>query len=331
MARTRILTGALLAGVLSLSAACGGDSGGQASDTASKGGTTALSVGVTGLTTDAPLYIADKMGWFKEEGLNVEISTAGGAAAVIPSLVNGERQIGAGNLISIIKATEQGIGIRAVAVQNLAAASENDTKHITSAILVPQDSPIKSGADLAGKTIAVNALKSLGDLTIKATLEKNGVNPDSLKFIELPFPDMIAAAAAKRVDAIWEVEPFVTAGKNAGLRPVVYNFVGTAPEFPIGAYFTTEKFASKNEKVVEKFKSVIDRATKYAQENPDAVREIVQTYTKIPPPAAEAMALPNLATSLDKANVKLLGELMLKYGLTEKLPNLDDIFSTVYK
>jgi NitT/TauT family transport system substrate-binding protein len=328
MSRKNLVAPALaLSAALLLVSACGSSDDGEAGDGAEA---THLSVGVTGLTTDAPLYIAQKMGWFKEAGLDVEINTAGGAASVIPSLVNGERQVGAGNLISTIKATEQGIEMQAIAVQNLAAQSVDDTDHVTSAILVPKDSPIQSAADLGGATVAVNALSSLGDLTIRATAEKAGVDPSSLKFMELPFPDMIGAAAANRVDAVWEVEPFVTAGLNAGLRAVAYNFEETAPEFPIGTYFTTREFAKKNPDTVAKFKSAVDRATEYAMANPDAVREIVLDYTKIPPAAAETMALPNLATSLDKKNVQLLGDLMLKYGLSEKLPDLDGIFGPVY-
>ena len=319
----------LAAGVLLLGTACGSsDREGGAGET--DDGLTPLSVGVTGLTTDAPLYIAQKMGWFEDAGLDVEIDTAGGAASVIPSLVNGERQIGAGNLISTIQATAQGIPMKAVAVQNVAAASEADTEHITSAILVPADSPIQNAADLAGATVAVNALNSLGDLTIKATVEAAGADPDGVEFIEMGFPDMIAAADTGRVEAVWEVEPFVTAGLAAGLRAVAYNFEAAAPEFPIGTYFTTEDFAAENPEALESFRSVIDRATEYATENPDAVREIVLEYTQIPPAAAEQMALPNLVTSLDEEKVELLGELMVRYGLADEVPDLAAIFGDVY-
>jgi len=129
---------------------------------------------------------------------------------------------------------------------------------------------------------------------------------------------------------VWEVEPFVTAGLAAGLRAVAYNFEAAAPEFPIGTYFTTEDFAAENPEALESFRSVIDRATEYATENPDAVREIVLEYTQIPPAAAEQMALPNLVTSLDEEKVELLGELMVRYGLADEVPDLAAIFGDVY-
>ena len=56
-----------------------------------------------------------------------------------------------------------------------------------------KDGPIKSGKDLEGKTIAVNTLKNICEVTIKASLEKEGVDVDKLKFTEVPFPDMLAA------------------------------------------------------------------------------------------------------------------------------------------
>ncbi|GEL25287.1 hypothetical protein PSU4_42410 [Pseudonocardia sulfidoxydans NBRC 16205] len=308
-------------------AACGSGSG-SGSGSAE---TTALTVGIVGLTTDAPLYLADQKGWFAEQGLTVDISTGGGAAAIIPSLVNGERQVGTGNLISVLKANTQGLPLQAIAGQNNSASSLEDTAHITSAVVVPADSPITTEADLKGRTIAVNSLNGLGDLTIKATLERDGVDPSGLKFVEMQFPDMSAAVSAGRIDAAWLVEPYMTAGLDAGLRPVLYNFEGPALDFPIGVYFATRQFVSENPETVRTFRTVIDRATDYAKANPDETRAVVASYTKIPPATLQKMALPNYSPTLDKDKVALLGELMVRYGVVDRTPDLDGTMGPVYQ
>ncbi|MGD9987263.1 ABC transporter substrate-binding protein [Pseudonocardia sp.] len=316
-----------LAALTTTIAACGSGSGSGSST----GETTKLTVGIVGLTTDAPLYLANQKGWFAEQGLTVDISTGGGAAAIIPSLVNGERQIGTGNLISVLKANTQGLPLQAIAGQNNAASSIDDKAHITSAVIVPADSPIRTEADLKGSTIAVNTLNGLGDLTIKATLERDGIDPSGLKFVEMQFPDMAAAALAGRIDAAWLVEPYMTAGLDAGLRPVLYNFEGPALDFPIGVYFATRQFVSANPETVRKFKTVIDRATEYAKANPDETRAVVASYTKIPPATLQKMALPNYSATLDKDKVALLGQLMVRYGVVEKTPDLDGTMGPVYQ
>ena len=77
-------------------------------------------------------------------------------------------------------------------------------------ILVKGSSSIRTPADLAGKTIAVNALKGVGEVMIKAALKKVGVDPNSVKLLALPFPAMRSALNNGQVDAIWAPEPFVT-------------------------------------------------------------------------------------------------------------------------
>ena len=56
--------------------------------------------------------------------------------------------------------------------------------------------------DLAGKTIAVNALKGVGEIVIRAALSKLGVDRNSVKLVAMPFPAMRAALNNGQVDAI---------------------------------------------------------------------------------------------------------------------------------
>jgi NitT/TauT family transport system substrate-binding protein len=67
--------------------------------------------------------------------------------------------------------------------------------------VVTREASIRTAADLAGKRVAVNTLKNIGDTTIRASVRKAGGDPSSIKFVELAFPDMPAALQAGRVDA----------------------------------------------------------------------------------------------------------------------------------
>src|SRR5690606_41642285 len=64
-------------------------------------------------------------------------------------------------------------------------------------------------ADLAGRTVAVNALNNIGGLLISGALRKLGVDTTAIKFMEIGFPDANAALESGRVDAAYQTEPFL--------------------------------------------------------------------------------------------------------------------------
>ena len=69
---------------------------------------------------------------------------------------------------------------------------------------------ISKPEDLEGKTVAVNTLNNIAEVVVKAALEKKGVDPESLKLSEVPFPEMRPRWPRASVDAAFSIEPFVT-------------------------------------------------------------------------------------------------------------------------
>jgi NitT/TauT family transport system substrate-binding protein len=105
-------------------------------------------------------------------------------------------------------------------------------------------SSIKSYKDLAGKTIAVNSINNIGDVTISDVLARHGVNPATVKYVEMGFSEMPAALKQGRVDAIWANEPFLTGAKAEGARIIFSNFEEYDPKLTVAAYFTTKQYAT---------------------------------------------------------------------------------------
>src|SRR5207244_7352559 len=104
-------------------------------------------------------------------------------------------------------------------------------------IRVKGRSSIRTPADLAGKTIAVNALKGVGEVIIKAALKKVGVDPNSIHLLALPFPSMRSALNNGQVDAIWTPEPFLSQALNLdGARVVMAPGPTLGNFFPSGGY-----------------------------------------------------------------------------------------------
>jgi NitT/TauT family transport system substrate-binding protein len=187
---------------------------------------------------------------------------------------------------------------------------------------VPKDSPIKTAADLNGKTIAVNALKSVGDVTIREAARKAGADPSTFKFSEIDFPDMLTAVQQKRIDAIWEVEPFVTLAKSQGMRVIVEPFTGTEPNLTVSTWFASQSYISDHKDVIDRFVRAMNRSLEYSEAHPDAVRKVLPTFTSIKPDLATKIALPHFTTDLNVPSIELTAKLMKEFGITDAEPDV---------
>jgi NitT/TauT family transport system substrate-binding protein len=299
-------------------AACGDDDDGGGGG----GGPATLNVGVIPIADVAPLYLGIDKGFFEEQQLTIKPQLAEGGAAITPAVLSGDFQIGFSNTISLLIAASEDLPVQIISQGVLGGKTE---KEAWADLLVLKDGPIKQPKDLEGKTIAVNTLENICEVTIKASLEKDGVAVDTLKFTEVPFPDMNAALEAGRVDAACVVEPFVSQGKAGAARGIAPFYVRTAPDLTVATYFTSTQYAQQNPEVVDRFVEAMSKSLTYAESHPDEVRQVLLDYTEIPPEAAEQIKLPVWRTDLNEPTIEKLSELSEKYGLIEEQPDLDEL------
>ncbi len=299
-------------------AGCGGSgASGQAG-----GGPQTVQLGVIPIVDVAPVYLGMQQGFFADEGLSLELSSGRGGAAIIPGVVGGSLDIGFGNNTSLVLAASKGLPLQVVA-SGVYSTGEQGRDYVE--LLVSADSPIRSAADLEGKTVAVNTLQNLGDTSVRASVRKAGGDPGAVRFVEMPFPNMNAALAGGEIDAIWQVEPFLTLAKAQGHRVIASPLVDTKPGLMVSTYFTTEQYAQQNQDVVARFKAAIDRSLRYAQQHPQQVRRIIPSYLEVPPEVAADMVLPGWDPRIDKETFDVLVELGIRDGLLEQQPELDEL------
>src|SRR5689334_8371369 len=215
-----VVNAAVAALTVAALAACGGNSS-KAPPASSPGQVDKVNVGVIAIVDVAPIYLGKQKGFFSKHNIDLTLTTAQGGAVIVPAVVSGQYQFGFSNVTSLVLAKSRNLPVKMVS--NGVASTGQIGKDFGGTVVKP-DSPIKTAADLAGKTVAVNTLKNIGDTTVRATVRKAGGDPKAVKFVELAFPDMPAALQAGRVDAIFEVEPFVTAALGTGARMVAANY-----------------------------------------------------------------------------------------------------------
>jgi NitT/TauT family transport system substrate-binding protein len=280
---------------------------------------TKLTVAAIAIVDVAPLYLGKAKGFFTEQNLDLTVQNTQGGAQSVPGVVSGQYQIAFANVISLLLASAKGLPLKVIAAGNFSTGKPEDF----GGILVPAKSPVKAMRDLEGKTLSVNQINNIGGVTVRAAMRKAGGDPDKIKFIEIPFPEMPAALGQSRVDAAWVVEPFLTVARSQGATVLDWNFADTAPTLMIAAYFTTRDYAQNNPDVVKRFTAAMNKSLTYAADHPDEARGILLTYTKIEKPIADKLNLPLWTPQINRDSISALADLMVQDKLVTAKPDVD--------
>ena len=317
--RLHVLLAALTSAALAV-AGCGGDdkSGGGGGGSEQ----TKVKVGVLPISNVAPLYLGIEKGFFRDEKLEIEPAPAQSGNEIVTAMVSGDLQFAFLGYVPAASARGQGLPLKLIAnADNGAKTAEKEWTQL----MVTEGSPIRDAKDLEDKTIAVNALKGVGEVVIKAALDKRGVDPNSIKLLEVPFPEMPAALEKERVDVIWAPEPFLTSVLGKGGREVEAPLTTLGKLFPNGTYATTEQYLGENEDVVKRFARAMNKSSDYATENPDEARATIPQFSQIPPDVAKKIRLPQWPTEIDRAQLQELIDYAVQYKVIEKAPPLDEL------
>lgn len=298
MARRRWIT------VLGLSAALG--LVGNASRAQGAGATIKVKIGIIPTLSAAPIVLGIRKGFFAAEGLDATVDTVQSAAAAVPALLNGDLQFLESASTPTIAALVNKVPLKVV-------GNETTMNDAQAALMVAADGP-KSMSDLAGKTVAVNALRAFLQLANQAAIDKAGGDSRQVRFVELPFSDMIGALKAGRVDAITVPEPLISIAQAQGLRVLSPVWQALPKQAAAGWQITSAAYAKANPEVVAKFQRALRRSVVHASQQPDEVREIIQTYMKVDPATAKRLTLADYVPDVSVPATEELARIMRRYG-----------------
>lgn len=281
------------AAVLMLSAACGSDDGAGSTTTTTEDGVTKLKVGYIPVGIYSYFWRAQEAGYFEDENLEVELVPMSGGGEIIPALQSGTLDFGISDALGVLNARNQDIPATYVSF-NFVQSSE-DPVH---AVLTGDES-VKEPADLAGETVATNLSYNTDWTMMREWLRQNDVDVDSVKFQELPFPDMLAALRDGTVAAAGVTEPFYTQGENDDLRVLGNYFTDVKSPIVVSGVAALSTYIEENEQVVERFVSAIDHAIEDFRADPQVARDTIAANTDIDPAVVKEMHLGTWDTSVD--------------------------------
>ena len=263
-----------------------------------------------------PMDLGIKKGFFAAQGIEINKRTLQSGNDIVLALANGNGDIGYLGWVPMMIASTQNIPLSAVAASEVEGTSAADNRQN---ILVKGDSSIRNPSDLSGKTIAVNALKGVGEVMIKAALKKRGVNPNSVRLLAMPFPTMRTALRTGQVDAIWTPEPFLSQALNLDNARIVMAPGPVLGRFwPIGGYAALTRWTRQNPALFRKFRTAINRSLTYAQSHPAEIREML-------PAGTQNVRLPIWSPLIDRAKLRRLAAYTREFGVIDKLPNLTQL------
>jgi NitT/TauT family transport system substrate-binding protein len=307
-------------------AACGGAGGEPAADT---GGTTNITVGTSGQLSNVDVHIGMSQGIFAKAGLSVTPQTLTAGSTAIPLLLQGTMQFATVDLATAITATQQNVGVTAVAPNNVGVPGAVGYAGVVAA----PGSGIAGVGDLEGRSVQVNQLNGTAAVLVKATMKKAGFDPGKVRFVEIPPTQALAALQAGRVDAAVLSEPNVTAALTAGMKYIANPEKDTIPDLPAFVFLASKAYVAKNPAVVKAFTTAVLNANRQANADVALARTTAEHSTRLPAATLAKVTFPKFGEQpLTAGHVKAYEDLLLEFGgLPGAAPSPESVLTDVSK
>ncbi|WP_167784894.1 ABC transporter substrate-binding protein [Ramlibacter rhizophilus] len=176
-----------------------------------------VKVGAYASVSDAPLYIAMDKGYFKEQGLDVEIVKIDSGAVLTTLLSTGDLDASGGSPgAGVYNAVRQGVDFKIVADKGSTLPGHGYFAFVVRSDLADK---IKTAADLRGRTIGVTGYKrgASSEVTIGKLLASQGLKESDVQLVNMSFGDIVAALGTKKIEVGVLIEPLVTQAEAKGI------------------------------------------------------------------------------------------------------------------
>ena len=282
----------------------------------------------------APQYVAINNGYFKENGIEIELTTGQGADSVMTSVLSNQVNIG-------FAGPEASIYVYNEGKEDYCQVFAQMTKKDGSFLVAREKNDNFKWQDLKGKTIIPGRKGGVPYMTLEYVLRKNGLDPkrdvvldDSIKF------DLMAGAfTSGTADYVTLFEPTASLTQNENKGYIVASVGEAAGEIPYTAYFAKKSYIENNKETIQKFTNAIYKGQKWVKENssediakavqsffPDTditlLSKVIQNYKDI-----DAW---NDTPVLKEESFNLLQEVMTSAGELQKKAQYDKIVNNEY-
>ena len=215
----------------------------------------------------APFAVAMKMGWFKQEGIEVEIIPLPGSTDCVKNVATREVLVSLPSVEPLAIGRPQGIKAK-----HFYTAYETNGYGLA----VPADSPIQKASELKGKVIGVTNMASAGVIIARAQVAAAGLNPDTDVTIVVAGEGAQPAAMirTKQVDALSQFDTQYALIDNAGVK-MRYLDRKAIERFPGNAFLALEETIKTRRSDLVGLARAYAKGTIFTLNNPEAAVRIV--------------------------------------------------------
>jgi NitT/TauT family transport system substrate-binding protein len=271
-----------------------------------------LRVGSIPIAGNVALYCAMDYGGLAAEGVEIQSTDFQSGTRIVEALAGGSLDIGLSATLSVLQAVQQGLDLVIVAPASFKAA---DNRAPTSALVARKDAGIDGPAQLRGKTIAVNSLRSLDYLIAAEYLSRGGVSTRDVTWQELSYPHIVPALDKARVDAAFVAEPFLSILRSGDRVAVLSTALDIIPGSSTASYTALRSWTRSRQAVLEAFLRGLRRGIDVCERDAQKMRDALVKHTGVKPALAQQIGLPVLRPTLRASDILPLVELARRHGL----------------
>lgn len=228
-----------------------------------------IAVGGQALIYYLPLTIASVNGYFKDEGLEVEVVDFAGGSRALQAVVGGSADVVSGAFEHTINLQSKGQDYRSIVQQGRAPM-------IVLAVSKKTMPDYKTPADLKGKKIGVTAPGSSTNMMVNFFLDKNGLKPSDVAFIGVGAgAGAVTALRTGQIDAIANLDPVISTLMKedeiqiiADTRTLADTKAIFGGNMPSGCLYVSQSFIDKNPNTTQSLVNAMVRADKWIHATP---------------------------------------------------------------
>jgi NitT/TauT family transport system substrate-binding protein len=270
------------------------------------------------------VYYGVKSGIFAQYNLNVVPALIGSGGAATAALVGGGTDVASVNVVTVLQAHAKDIPMKIVSAAYLYESDRANTF-----MLCLNDAPIRSGKDLAGKTIGSPAIGDLNAVATMAWIDQTGGDSKSVTAIEVPQAAAVAFLTQGRAAAVTMNEPGASQAIATGsVRVLAKPLDAIAKRFQGGSFAAMEPFVEQNAEMMGRFARAMHDCVVYTNAHMADTVDLVAAYSGIAP---EVVAKSNRASDpeyVDPRNIQPVIDALAKYGTLPKAFAAADVISS---
>ena len=230
------------------------------------------------------VYVAKDLGYFDEEGINLELAAFESGLQSLRGGVSGSVDILGASSEPVINAISRGAKIRSIF----------SYAHRLTVVMAAQES-VRRPADLRGKNLGIQEVGAFREVMTRAVLHSAGLTQQDVNYVPVSSAGYITALIGNKIDtAILHIDQaYMARTKKASLHPLVPLWE-IMPSYWYGTFSTTEELLRKDSDLLARAVAAIIKAHRFMYRNKERTLDLASKHTGYPKevlgPAYDALA-----------------------------------------